>query len=228
MTRPILELKRVTKTYFQPSENLVVLNRLDFQLFPAEAVAIVGKSGCGKTTLLNVIAGLDDYEDGEILWEGVPRPSKPKDLTLWRRKNIGMVFQFYYLLPELTVEENIALPLVLNGAPRRVALARARDLLEVVSMESLAERNTLTLSGGELQRVAILRAIAHEPKLVLADEPTGNLDPHLEGVIMEFLLTLCKTRNISLVIVSHSVDVLDWVDRCVELRNGKLESLVLK
>ncbi len=224
----MLELKGIKKVYRQGEESLVVLNGLHFSLSKGESVAIMGESGSGKTTLLNIIGGLDGFDSGQILWEGKIRKEDSRSLSLWRRQNVGIVFQFYYLLPELVVWENVALPLLLLGVSQNLARKRVLELLERVKMEDLAYREVRYLSGGEMQRVAILRAIIHDPKLILADEPTGSLDPYLRERVLEFLLQACDMKGASLVLATHSREVAKRMGKVMELRNGKLTPVVLK
>ncbi len=224
----ILEIKGIKKTYYQGEESIVVLEDLYLNLSMGESVAIVGKSGSGKSTLLNIIAGLDKFDSGQIVWKGKIRREDPASLTLWRRRNVGIVFQFYHLLPELSVVENVALPLLLIGMDRKSAYKKALLLLRDFGMGAFADREIRYLSGGEMQRVAILRAVVHRPSLILADEPTGSLDPYLQERVLDFLLRACSVGGAGLVLATHSKEIAMRMDRVVELRDGKLRPIMLK
>ena len=224
----ILEIKGIKKTYYQGEESVVVLDSLYLNLSMGESVAIVGKSGSGKSTLLNIIAGLDKFDSGQIIWKGKVRREDPTSLALWRRRNVGIVFQFYHLLPELSVVENVALPLLLIGMDRKSAYKKALLLLKDFGMEAFADREIRYLSGGEMQRVAILRAIVHGPSLILADEPTGSLDPYLQEKVLDFLLRACNVRSAGLILATHSKEIAMRMNKIMELRDGKLRPLMLK
>jgi putative ABC transport system ATP-binding protein len=188
-----------------------------------EIVAILGKSGSGKTTLLNLISGIDRADAGSIWLAGANLSQMPdRQLTLYRRRNIGFIFQFFNLISTLTVWENLLLPLELNGMLNRAGLARAEDLLETVGLNDRRKTYPDRLSGGEQQRVAIARALVHDPTLILADEPTGNLDEETGRQVMDLLSRLVRNTGKNLLLVTHSADAAAYADRTFTLHEGHL------
>jgi ABC-type lipoprotein export system ATPase subunit len=212
-------LERVVKNYgSQP-----VLRGISFTIKAGERVALVGPSGCGKTTLLNCVGGVDRADGGSILLFDTPLEKLSSDaLAALRRERIGTVFQFFHLLPTLTAFENVELPLQLLGAPPRERRARTLELLEHVQLSHRALAFPGQLSGGEMQRVAIARALAHRPSLVLADEPTGNLDSASSANILELLATLTGESKIALLMVTHSAEAASICHRCLHMRDGAI------
>ena len=200
------------------------LRSVDLELGRGEFVALVGPSGSGKSTVLNLIGGLDRPTDGEVWIDGMELSgSDEKTLTRHRRQRVGFVFQSFNLLPRLTAEENVALPLMFGGMPEKERRARARELLERVGLgERLTHRPT-QLSGGEQQRVAIARALVGQPALLLADEPTGNLDTTTGVEIMRLLKDLNQEHGLTLLVVTHDPEVAAFADRVVRLRDGQVE-----
>ncbi len=185
-----------------------------------EFVAVIGKSGTGKSTLLNIISGIDDADSGEVWFNGENLTAlKERDRTLFRRRHIGFIFQFFNLIPTLTVWENVILPLELLGAK---SLEPAAELLEMVGLGDRHAAYPDKLSGGEQQRVAIARALVHDPLLVLADEPTGNLDEETGTRILRLLDTLTRQRGKNLILVTHSLEAAGFADRILYLRDGQL------
>jgi len=200
---------------------LTILDRVTLDVERGDAVAVIGPSGSGKSTLLGLIAGLDASSDGTITVGGVDITRLGESaLARFRRETIGYVFQSYHLIPTLTAAENVAVPLELAGA-RRVA-ARARALLEQVALADRAHHYPVQLSGGEQQRVALARAVALDPPLLLADEPTGNLDSATGGAIIELLFTLNRERGSTLLLVTHDAALAERADRVVSLRDGRV------
>jgi len=190
-----------------------------------EVVALVGASGSGKTTLLNLVSGIDNPDSGSVNLEGVEVTALAEpERTLLRRRRIGFVFQFFNLIPTLTVGENVALPLELLGEDDTVVQQRAAGLLQEVGLAELAPRYPETLSGGEQQRAAIARALAHRPALLLADEPTGNLDEDSGNRIIALLTGLARRQRITMLLVTHSSQVAAAADRVLHLRHGRVEA----
>jgi len=196
---------------------------VDLDLAPGELVAILGESGAGKSTLLNIIAGLDRADAGSVAVSDTEVTALTEDeLALWRRKRVGFVFQAFHLLPYLTVEENVALPLLLNGVAAGERSERARAALEAVGMAMHAARKPASLSGGEMQRVAVARAVAHRPSLVLADEPTGNLDEANAAATMQALRAAVKREGAAGLLVTHSAVAAASADRVLRLAGRRL------
>ncbi|MCM2328529.1 MAG: ABC transporter ATP-binding protein [Lysobacter sp.] len=196
---------------------------VDLDLAPGELVAILGESGSGKSTLLNIIAGLDRADAGSITVSGTVVTSLSEDeLALWRRRHVGFVFQSFHLLPYLTVEENVGLPLLLNGVAGAERRARSIAALEAVGMAVHADRKPGSLSGGEMQRVAVARAVAHRPALVLADEPTGNLDEANAATAMQSLRAAVKREGAAGLLVTHSAVAAASADRVLRLAGRHL------
>jgi putative ABC transport system ATP-binding protein len=222
MRPPLLQLDAITKRY-RP-DSAAVLDRLQLQLAAGEYLAIMGESGSGKSTLLNLIAGLDRPDSGRMLFEGTDLSTLDDDaLTRWRRANIGFVFQAFHVLPYLTVLQNVALPLDLLGVRDPQRHERACQLLQSCGIAALAPRYARELSGGELQRIAIARALVHRPRLVLADEPTGNLDARTAQQILSLLREQLRTSGASAILITHSAAAARTADRILQLEAGQLE-----
>ena len=218
-----LRFHDLTKSYYEGDVRRVVLQNAHAEFQPGEITAILGKSGSGKSTLLNLISGIDAPDSGQIWVEGQDLTALPeRDRTLFRRARIGFVFQFFNLIPTLTVGENVSLPLELNRVPRADAHRKAGAMLEMVGL--LDRWNTFPekLSGGEQQRVALARALVHDPLLILADEPTGNLDEETGTQVMSLLARLAREQNRTLLIVTHSREAASYADRILRLSHGQL------
>ena len=219
----MVEMRNLTKNYEERGGLRSVIERANATVYRGEFVALAGPSGSGKTTLLNLVSGIDTPSSGDVIIDSTPitRLSE-NDRTLYRRKNIGFVFQFFNLIPTLSVKENMLLPLQLNGYSTDVSEARVRSMLEQVAMADRAASYPDRLSGGEQQRVAIARALVHDPPLILADEPTGNLDAGTGEDILSLLKHLIDSSGKTMIVVSHSDLVADAAGRVLEMETGKL------
>jgi putative ABC transport system ATP-binding protein len=219
----MLVVDNLAKVYGSGSARQVVFARLTFSVGKGETVALLGASGSGKTTLLNLISGIDSPDSGRVLLQGVDVHALAEPgRTLLRREHIGFVFQFFNLIQTLTVAENIALPLELLGDNQHTAQQRAASLMESVGLGGLQQRFPETLSGGEQQRAAIARALVHRPALLLADEPTGNLDEDSAGRIIELLTRLARQQGTTMLLVTHSTAVAQAADRVLRLHHGQI------
>ncbi len=218
----MISLAGVSK-FYNGKRQVVALDAVDLEIPRGEMVSIVGPSGSGKSTLLNLIGGLDRPSAGEIRIDGRPCAAlADDDLTRLRREKIGIIFQFFNLLPSLTCVENVALPLHLKGTPRREAESRARELLGLVQLGHRTEHLPDELSGGERQRVAIARALAFHPPVLLADEPTGNLDSRTGAEILRLIHDLHRRLAATILIVTHDAAVAESCPRTVTLRDGRI------
>jgi len=219
----VLIIRQLSRSFHEGSRVHRVLDRLDAEVRAGERVAIMGRSGSGKSTLLNLISGIDRADRGTVEIDGVEVSSLGEPArTLFRRAHVGFVYQFFNLIPTLDVAENVRLVLELNGVHGAAARARSLAALASVGLGSRAHSAVDQLSGGEQQRVAIARALVHEPKLLLADEPTGNLDDQTAGEVLPVLLSLTRSRGATLVLVTHDEVLADSADRVLELREGRL------
>lgn len=216
----MIELRGVSKTVESGGRPLTILHPIDYVIDSGEFVAVVGPSGSGKSTLLGLLAGLDAPTTGQIVIDGIDITTLGEDaLARLRGEKIGFVFQFFHLVPSLTAFENVMVPMEIAG--RRDAARRAERLLEEVGLIGRAHHYPSQLSGGEQQRVAIARALANDPPIVLADEPTGNLDSTTGRHIMELLVSVRRTRGSTLVLVTHDAELAAFADRRLVLRDGR-------
>lgn len=222
---PLIRLRDLTKVYEEGVRTRTVFRGLNVQVAAGECVVLLGRSGSGKSTLLNLIGGIDLPTDGEVLVRvdgrevNLARLSE-RERTLFRRARVGFIFQFYNLIPTLTVAENVRLPLELNGHAAQAE--RAAELLAAVGLADRGASFPDRLSGGEQQRVAIARALVHDPALLLADEPTGNLDIESGRTVLDLLDRLVRQRGKTLVMVTHSPEVIGVADRVLTMRDGRL------
>jgi len=221
----VLRLENLSKRY-RP-DRPAIFEGLELELWPGEYLAIMGESGVGKSTLLNLLAGLDSPDCGRIWLEGADLSTMGDDAkTLLRRRSVGFVFQAFHVLPYLTAAQNISLPLELLGVAEPERARRTEEMLDAVGIAALARRYPRELSGGELQRIAIARALVHRPRLVLADEPTGNLDPRSAAQTLALLRAQIKANAGAGILITHSRAAADTADRILVLDGGGLKPLV--
>lgn len=224
MSKPVLSLKDLKRTFHQGTEVLHVLKGVNLDLHPGEIVALVGPSGSGKSTLLQTAGLLEKADGGDIIIDG-KSCSQLNDAarTQIRRGVLGFVYQFHHLLPEFDAEENIVLPQMIEGKSFAEARVRAQDLLKEVGILDRATHRPARLSGGEQQRVAIVRALANRPKVLLADEPTGNLDEHTAAAVFDKLIQLVRQENLAALIATHNMELAQRMDRVLTLHEGNLQ-----
>ncbi|NJN16734.1 MAG: ABC transporter ATP-binding protein [Oscillochloris sp.] len=226
MSKPLIKTHDLARHYTRGEELIKALDGVDLEIAQGEFVSLVGPSGSGKSTLLNLIGGLVRPTRGE-LWVGEIELGSCSDVGLvaYRRDTLGFIFQNFNLLPIKTAWENVAVPLMLAGVAQSQRRVRAEELLALVGLAKRGDHRPSELSGGEQQRVAIARALANRPKLIIADEPTGNLDSRTGGEIMNNLRRLVSEEGVTLVLVTHDMGVAGYADRIVHLRDGKVESV---
>jgi lipoprotein-releasing system ATP-binding protein len=222
-TRSVLRARHLCRQYVDGHKTIDVLNGVDLSLASGDMVAIVGQSGCGKSTLLQLLGGLDRPTSGEIWWDDTPiQNMSEKALARYRNRHLGFVYQFHHLLPEFDAVENVAMPLLLGGASPDEAESRAKTLLESVGLAERYHHRPGELSGGERQRVAFARALACSPKVVLADEPTGNLDEHTAEEVFALMVSLNKALGTAFLVVTHSAQIASQMDKIWTLKDGQL------
>ena len=226
MSDPAIYLHQVERRYVQGEATLEILSRADLALWPGQSVALIAPSGAGKSTLLH-LAGLLEKPDAGEVYVGSAGTSHMADdaRTALRREKIGFVYQFHHLLPEFSAAENIILPQMIRGLTRAEAQARASELLDYLGLGARKTHRPAQLSGGEQQRVAIARAVANAPSILLADEPTGNLDPHTADKVFSTLTTLVKATGLAALIATHNLELAGRMDRRVTLRDGLVVEL---
>jgi lipoprotein-releasing system ATP-binding protein len=223
MSDQVLNLRGIERTFHQGRNKLEVLRGIDLNLNKGEIVALVGPSGAGKSTLLHIAGLLEKPDNGEIIIAGEVCGSLGDDnRTRVRRHHLGFVYQYHHLLPEFSAIENITIPQIIAGISRKEARKRAGEMLEWLGLTERASHRPARLSGGEQQRVAIGRALANAPKLLLADEPTGNLDPHTATEVFDVLMRLARGAGLSALIATHNPDLASRMDRIVTLDDGHL------
>lgn len=224
----VLNIKDVTKVY-EGKVTHRALNQLSFEVESGEFIAIMGPSGSGKTTLLNLISTIDQPTSGEIIINGVnPRTLNRNEHAYFRRRQLGFIFQDFNLLPILTVEENIVLPLTLDEVPVAVMEKRLAELAERLDLTSILEKRPNELSGGQAQRTAIARALIHEPVLILADEPTGNLDSNSSREVLELLCKINKEKKATIIMVTHDPIAASYCDRVLFIKDGEFFNEIYK
>ncbi|MBV9429863.1 MAG: ABC transporter ATP-binding protein [Bradyrhizobiaceae bacterium] len=220
---PAIFLQAVERRYHQGETTLEILDHADFEVWPGQSVALIGPSGAGKSTLLHVAGLLEHADGGEVFIEGIPTSTlSDAERTKIRRNEIGFVYQFHHLLAEFSALENVLLPQMIRGLPRTEAQRRAGDLLSYLGLKDRLHHRPAELSGGEQQRVAIARAVANAPRILLADEPTGNLDPRTSEHVFGTLAQLVRASGLAAVVATHNMDLAQRMDRRVTLRDGQV------
>ena len=226
MSEPVVKLAGVERTYRQGEKHLHVLQGADLKILPGEIVALVGPSGAGKSTLLHIAGLLEDPDQGEVTVTGQECSQLSDDeRTALRRTKIGFVYQFHHLLPEFSAVENIMIPLMANGIEKRRARDAAFKLVEGVGLSDRSSHRPAQLSGGEQQRVAIARALSNSPMVLLADEPTGNLDNQTALGVFQLLQKLVRDREVGALVATHNLDLARKMDRILRLENGLLKTV---
>lgn len=226
MNEPILALTNVSKTFRSEADSIRILNDLNLIVEKPAKIAVVGESGCGKSTFLNIVGGLEKTDAGQILAGGYELHRLNENaLTEYRRFYLGFIFQFHYLLKDFTALENVMLPALIAGMPKKVVKEKARALLRDVKLENRQTHFPSQLSGGERQRAAVARALINDPSLILADEPTGNLDPANAQGVQELLFSIADMHRKTLIIVTHDRGIASNTDICYRLEQGCLHLL---
>ena len=224
-SQPLLQVQDLAKRYGQGQAQSTVFEQVSCEVQAGEFVAIVGNSGVGKSTFLNCLAGLDSWQQGRVLHQGTNLSTlNETERAIWRRAHLGFVFQAFHVLPHLDVAQNIALPLMLLGRMNTQGEQRVQQVLKAVGLDGLGQRLPQQLSGGQLQRVAIARALVHSPQLLLADEPTGNLDPSTAQQVMDLLLQQTRDNGTALILVTHSADAAKRADRVLRLTASGMQA----
>lgn len=225
--KPILAIRGVNKTYHQGEREIHVLQGVSADIFKGEAVALVGPSGSGKSSLLHILGLLDNADEGKVYLSGHDCSDLSEaGRTEMRRGKIGFVYQFHQLLPEFNALENVVIPQLINGASRKEAEQRGKVMLDFLGLKDRMDHRPNAMSGGEQQRVAIARAIANEPALLLADEPTGNLDPKTAELVFQQLMGLIRQTGLAAIIATHNMELANRMDRVLQLQDGQLYSYV--
>lgn len=224
--KPLIEIKNVRKVYTMGEEKVVALDDVSLEIYKGEIVCFLGTSGSGKSTFLNMMAGLEKPTRGEIYIGGIPiHRLNEEQVTLFRQKNVGFIFQAYHLMPMLTAVENVSMPLIFRGMNKKSRDRIAREALKAVGLEGYENRKPSQMSGGQQQRVGIARALAGVPKIIFADEPTGNLDTNTTREVMDLIIKEVKKHNQTLILVTHDRSIADYSDKVVTIKDGNIISV---
>jgi putative ABC transport system ATP-binding protein len=227
--KPLIEVRHVRKVYRMGDERIVALDDVSLEIYKGEIVCFLGTSGSGKSTFLNMVAGLEKPTRGEVNIGGIPlHKLNEEGVTLFRQKNIGFIFQAYNLLPMLTAMENVALPLIFRSVDRRKRKRMAADALRAVGLAGYEKRRPTQMSGGQQQRVGIARAIVGNPRILFADEPTGNLDTNTTKEVMRIIVGMVKENNQTMILVTHDRSIAEYADKIVTIRDGNIIDLQVK
>lgn len=223
MSDVLFEAISISKTFMSGIKEIKVLKNIDLGIRSGEMTAVIGASGSGKTTLLQILGTLESPSSGKMTFRGENLDSKnDEDLASFRNESLGFIFQFHHLLPEFSTLENVMMPALIAGKSRKEAAIPARELLAAVELDHREEHRVSELSGGEQQRTALARALIMEPNLLLADEPTGNLDSRAGDIVFDLLQNLCRKRSLAVLMVTHNLQLAGRMDRCLTLEDGLL------
>lgn len=221
--KPILQAREIIKKYRLGTQAVSVLNGINLDVFPGEVVSILGTSGCGKTTFLNIAAGLERPTKGDIIIDGhYLNKISEKRMSAFRRKYIGFVFQLYNLIPSMNALENAILPMVFEGAPQKEREEKGRELLTIMGLGNRLKHKPNELSGGQRQRISLARAMINNPRIIFADEPTGNLDSRTTEEILNLLISTVRENGQTLLMVTHDIEVAKHGDRIIEMVDGRI------
>ncbi len=223
---PLITVKNIRKVYRMGEEKVIALDDVSLEIYKGEIICFLGASGSGKSTFLNMVAGLEKPTKGEIYIGGIPiHKLNEESITLFRQKNIGFIFQAYHLLPMFTAMENVSLPLIFQGMEKKKREKMAQATLAEVGLAGYGNRKPTQMSGGQQQRVGIARALVGNPKIIFADEPTGNLDTHTSKEVMEIMMTKVREFGRTLIVVTHDRKIADFADRIVTIQDGNILSI---
>ena len=221
--QPLIRVKNVRKIYRMGDERVVALDNISLEIYKGEIVCFLGTSGSGKSTFLNLVAGLEKPTRGEIYIGNIPiHKLNEEQVTLFRQKNIGFIFQAYHLMPMLTAIENVSMPLIFAGMEKKKRIKLAKNALAAVGLQGYENRKPTQMSGGQQQRVGIARALVGIPKIIFADEPTGNLDTHTTKEVMELIVSEVRKHNQTLILVTHDRSIANYADKVVTIQDGNV------
>ena len=221
--KPLIQVRHVRKIYRMGDERVIALDDVSLDIYRGEFICFLGISGSGKSTFLNMVAGLEKPTKGQIVIGGIPvHKLNEEQVTLFRQKNIGFIFQAFNLLPMLTTIENVSLPLIFRSVDKRLRTKLAREALRAVGLEGYDKRKPTQMSGGQQQRVGIARAIVGNPKIIFADEPTGNLDSNTTREVMEIIAAMIKRKSQTMILVTHDRSIAEYADRVVTIQDGNI------
>jgi putative ABC transport system ATP-binding protein len=227
--KPLIQVIHVRKIYRMGEERVIALDDVNLEIYRGEIVCFLGTSGSGKSTFLNMVAGLEKPTRGEIIVGGIPiHKLNEEQITLFRQKNIGFIFQAYNLLPMLTTLENVSLPLIFRNVDKRSRVKMAKEAMKAVGLEGYDRRKPTQMSGGQQQRVGIARALVGNPKIIFADEPTGNLDSNTTKEVMNIIVEMIKRKNQTMILVTHDRTIAEYADRIVTIRDGNIINIDVK
>lgn len=223
---PLIRVKNVRKIYRMGEERVMALDDISLDIYKGEIVCFLGTSGSGKSTFLNMVAGLEKPTRGEIYIGGIPiHKLNEEQITLFRQKNIGFIFQAYHLMPMFTAEENVSLPLIFRNVEKKQRVKLAREALAAVGLKGYEKRKPTQMSGGQQQRVGIARALVGTPKIIFADEPTGNLDSNTTKEVMNIIVNQVKENNQTLILVTHDRSIAEYASKIVTIQDGNIVSI---